>query len=97
MSGSRVRQTQKWRAYREAQRQKGVICRMRVRLGTKLRRAAALRHLAAFMTCGRMLMLAMKRTGSLLLLSGAGLSGAIGCAGGTQANAVYEECEYRDD
>src|SRR6266849_294859 len=95
--GRRLAQITKQHADGEG-RWSGVVCRMRVRVGTNRRRATARRSLAAPVHRGRFVMALMRRAGTVILVNRARGRRAIRRgSGGTRAKAVYQEREYRDD
>ena len=95
--GRRLAQITKRRADGEGRRS-GVVCRMRVRVGTDRCRATARRSLAALMPRGRFVMALMRGAGTVILVSRTRGRRAIWRgSGGTRAKAVYQEREYRDD
>ena len=75
----------------------GVIGRMRVRVGTDFTRIVTCCRLAALVIFGGVLMSLMDRAGTLMLVDGARRRRASGRAGDTEAEAVYQKRDYRDD
>jgi hypothetical protein len=75
----------------------GVSGRKRVRVGTDLTRIVTCGRLAALVISGGALMSLMHRAGTLMLVDGARRRRASGRAGDTQAEAVYQKRDYRDD
>ena len=70
---------------------------MGVRVGTDLTRIVTCHRLAALVTSGGVLMPLMHRAGILTLVGSAGRRSASGRAGDTEADAVYQKSDYRED
>src|SRR6266851_1214978 len=76
-------------------RWRNLICGMGVLLSTNLARAATCRRLTALVAAARVLMPLMRGAGTVMLISGARRRRANGFSSGTEADAVYQQRQYR--